>query len=211
MNRINCFSIALLVGLTACVTEEPLDDESLLEQEDTIPGPPIYVPRGGDVLVLTMTGEPDGVARSLDAPYYGRNALPGDPVNQFRRHTGDNQRWQLISAGNFTTASGATVPTFRLRNQWSGLCIDFAVQGIQQQSCNDPNRVGSTRFYFTVQGSYVYLRTAVAAGYAVDVPNGAAQDGLQVQRYGFNGAPNQRWLVEKCAADGCSVTHTQGY
>jgi hypothetical protein len=86
-------------------------------------------------------------------------------------------------------------------NKNSGLCLD--VPGgdgrdnvlIQQYTINNgPNQHWTiTQVGNASDGDPVYTITSVASGKCLDVPNGSADDNVQIQQYQCHGGPNQQW------------------
>lgn len=185
--------LVAVFGLFGCAVD--LDDSVAETQEAVlipVPFPPPPIPP----LLLNYTITNAATGKNLDAPDYGRPGAAGDPVNQFTPHSGPNQRWLLLSAGTYTDPAGVVQNAIRIKNRWTGLCLDFFTQGITQQNCDDPARVNSTRFYRESDN----IKTATGTPgtpFCIDVPNASPNDGVQVRRNGCNGLASERWAFTR--------------
>jgi hypothetical protein len=183
--------LALPLALAACGASAP--DETVIADESAFTLLPPIVP---PAITISYTFNNVATGKNLDAPDHNRPGAPDDPVNQFTPHSGWNQRWRLISAGTYTDPANRVQNTYRIRNMWTGLCLDFFEQGIKQQDCNAPARVNSTRFYFE-NGAIKTATGTPGTPYCIDVPNASPNDGVQVRRNGCNGSASEQWTMTR--------------
>lgn len=118
------------------------------------------------------------------------SVAPTADVNQFRCHSGTNQRW---------VARPAAVAGFvSFVNENSGLCLDMRFGGprngtLQQFRCHSGN---NQLFALEAQSDAIGGLRIVSrhSGKCLDIPAPGMQDGLNVQEFTCHFGRNQRWI-----------------
>jgi hypothetical protein len=120
----------------------------------------------------------------------------GATAQQWDCHTGDNQKWQLISDGQ---------GYYWLKARHSGKCLD--VEGTstnngaktQQWDCHTGN---NQKWQLVAAGSGYYQLKAKHSGRCLDITDVSNNNGARVQQWNCHSGDNQKWLLAQASGSG---------
>jgi hypothetical protein len=148
--------------------------------------PPVYDNFNYRRVFFTIVSRATG--KALDLP----NTADGTQLQQFTRHGGTNQQWQLIPF------YGQEFNGFKIVSRWTSKVLDLPGfnpnDGVIIQEFGD-NGGDNQRWQLVPTGDGFFKIVSKASGKVLEVQGGAPGDQVKIQQSTDQGTPSQNWQL----------------